>query len=227
MNLCQTRYSCSACCGINNLKMPYNELSAWLENNTKDFLRLNLSKVEQISQFRLAGEKKIEKKKHDSTTYTCPFIGYIQKNKTGCLLHPVGSPHHQIGILKHPQNFSFYGESICQTYDCRTKENAIADLTYGYNHRNYSRFIPNYNLHLILEKYSWSNRIKVRSLHRVLLKLSEKLNVHISSFELPEAQEKKSFVHALTKAFLNQSPVAEKRKRGIKKIISTYAYRNQ
>lgn len=227
MNLCQTRYSCSACCGINNLTMPYIELRGWLKQNTEHFLKLNLSKAEQIVQFRLTGEKNIENKKHDPTTYTCPFIGYIDKNRTGCLLHPVGSPHPQIGLLKHPQNFSFYGESICQTYDCQTKENEMANLSYGYNQRNYSRFIPNYNLHIILKNYSWSNRINVRALHRILLKLSETLNVHISSFELTKRQEKKTFINALTEAFLNETPVGKKRKKGIKKIINTYAYRNQ
>ena len=207
--------------------MSYKELSAWLTTNTKRFLQLNLSEPEQISQFRQKGERSIEEKKSDHTTYVCPFIGYINKNRTGCLLHPKGSPHPDIHLLKHPQNFSFYGESICQTYDCITKENKLEMSSYGYNQKNYGRVIPNHKLLRTINQYNKRGSINRQSIIRIILRLSEILNMEITSFEIAEKQTKHSFIHKLSKAFINNSKLSSKRKKGIRKILKYHAYRNQ
>ena len=56
--------------------------------------------------------------KKDETIYNCPFLGYIEpeQKKIGCMIHPI-----KTGDQKS-QNFSFYGASICQSYDCKNKE---------------------------------------------------------------------------------------------------------
>lgn len=57
-------------------------------------------------------------------TYNCPFLGYVNRDgkKIGCMIHPIftGDPK--------SQNFSFYGASICQAYDCKNKEHELALL---------------------------------------------------------------------------------------------------
>lgn len=77
---------------------------------------------------REAKEKDLERK--DPLTYNCPFLGKLTgplpsnseeestkvHSRIGCMIHPIytGDPK--------SQNYSFYGSSICQTYDCRNKE---------------------------------------------------------------------------------------------------------
>ncbi len=122
--------SCSACCGIYNLRFSQTQLNDWLAENTKQFLSLNIEDANAIVEFRRQREAASLPYRFREDIYVCPFTGYIdpEKKRTGCLLHPVGSPHPQIRKLAHPQNFSFYGESICQTYDCLSKERRLADI---------------------------------------------------------------------------------------------------
>lgn len=120
MSLCQSRgSSCGACCGLFNIDYPPFEIKKILTERTKYFSEnVDYSKRETVISYREDFEKKeSEYPKKDATIYNCPFLGYIdEKNRIGCMIHPVktGDPK--------SQNFSFYGSSICQTYDCRNKE---------------------------------------------------------------------------------------------------------
>lgn len=116
-----------ACCGVFNLDFSDAQREQWLQQNTKDFLQLSLSDKKSIHEYRVQKEKLIETHRIKKDIYVCPFVGFIEENRGGCLLHPLGSPHPQIKLLQHPQNFSFYGESICQNYLCATAENKMAD----------------------------------------------------------------------------------------------------
>lgn len=62
--------------------------------------------------------------KNDEMTYNCPYLGYVDETQSriGCMIHPIftGDPK--------SQNFSFYGTSICQAYDCKNKEHIAGDL---------------------------------------------------------------------------------------------------
>lgn len=95
---------------------------AWIAENTKTFLALDISKAETLVSYRKEREAVTLPQRIRDDIYVCPFVGFTSGNKTGCLLHPQGSPHPQIGLWEHPQNFSFYGEGICLSYDCLAKD---------------------------------------------------------------------------------------------------------
>ncbi len=118
---CQgSKQGCISCCGIFNLSMEEEEKKKWLKKNTQEFL--SLRSIEEIFLFRKRKEEEIKPYKIFPSIYVCPFMGYIEGERVGCLLHPLGSPHPMIRKLFHPQNFSFYGEGICQGYNCPSKE---------------------------------------------------------------------------------------------------------
>ena len=126
MSLCQTNQSsCGACCGLFNLDYPHQKLRIILNDRTEFFLKnVDYKKKETVISFREEFEKKESVfPKKDTTIYNCPFLGYIdsEKKRIGCMIHPIktGDPK--------SQNFSFYGASICQSYDCKNKERENVD----------------------------------------------------------------------------------------------------
>ncbi len=110
----EDRYSCGACCGIFNLKTDPKEL---LTERTERFSTVNVEVAPSVVAYR-AEREEIERtiQRADPGVYVCPFLGFISAGRMGCLVHPArtGNPH--------SQNFSFYGASICQGYDCPAKE---------------------------------------------------------------------------------------------------------
>ncbi|TGL08506.1 hypothetical protein EHQ43_05565 [Leptospira bouyouniensis] len=129
MSLCHPEkgnVSCGACCGLFNLKLTTKEYTNLLLERTNEFKKtVDFSIRHSFPIYRKDRETKegsIPKK--DEMTYNCPFLGYVDetKHRIGCMIHPIftGDPK--------SQNFSFYGTSICQAYDCKTKEGALADL---------------------------------------------------------------------------------------------------
>lgn len=122
MNLCQPNknFSCGACCGLLNFELNSSELKKLLRERTTKFqAQVNFSKRWTVVEYRQTREKEESViPKRDPTTYVCPFLGYIdeEQKKIGCMIHP--------SITGDPlsQNFSFYGASICQGYDCRNKQ---------------------------------------------------------------------------------------------------------
>lgn len=129
MSLChpdQGNVSCGACCGLFNLKLTTSEYKSLLLERTTEFKKtVNFEVRHSFPIYRKEREtKEAHIPKKDDMTYNCPFLGYVDdtKQRIGCMIHPVftGDPK--------SQNFSFYGTSICQAYDCKTKESALADL---------------------------------------------------------------------------------------------------
>lgn len=129
MSLCHPdlgNVSCGACCGLFNLKLSPKEFKTLLSERTSEFQStVNFEVRHSFPIFRKDRETKeagISKK--DEMTYNCPFLGYVDsaKQRIGCMIHPIftGDPK--------SQNFSFYGASICQAYDCKNKESILADL---------------------------------------------------------------------------------------------------
>jgi hypothetical protein len=75
-----------------------------------------------MAEYRKVREKKEENiQRKDEHTYNCPFLGAFDK-RIGCMIHPIfsGDPL--------SQNYSFYGTSICQGYECRNMERKTAKL---------------------------------------------------------------------------------------------------
>lgn len=124
---CQRSTSaCGACCGIFNLDLGPEVLANLIRERTSDFDSVIVTEAASISAYRQAREKKEESlSRRDQEVYVCPFFGLPRGRKTaGCMIHPsiTGNPH--------SQNFSFYGASICQAYDCPNKERD-ANLVYS------------------------------------------------------------------------------------------------
>ncbi|GIX40852.1 MAG: hypothetical protein KatS3mg129_0585 [Leptospiraceae bacterium] len=132
MNHCQNCYSCFSCCGLFNFKLDILDLYNILEERTKlikeifyknqtSFPRKDL--LEYRNKRELL-ESKIEK--YDYQIYICPFLGFIneKEKRVGCLIHPSITKEHK------SQDVSFYGSSICLSYDCRVKEDDKKDFLY-------------------------------------------------------------------------------------------------
>jgi len=118
--------SCGSCCGLFNLKLDATGYKNILTERTNLFRKsVDFSIRHTIASFRQTREQ-IENTitKHDEMTYNCPYLGYVDQHfsKIGCMIHPIftGDPK--------SQNFSFYGTSICQSYDCKNKEHILTDL---------------------------------------------------------------------------------------------------
>lgn len=129
MSLCHPdvgNVSCGACCGLFNLKLQPKEFKTLLLERTAEFqTTVNFEVRHSFPIYRKEREtKEASILKKDDMTYNCPFLGYVDPNKEriGCMIHPIftGDPK--------SQNFSFYGASICQAYDCKNKESILADL---------------------------------------------------------------------------------------------------
>ena len=196
MSLCQSNgSSCGACCGLFNIDYPPIELKKILTERTKYFSEnVDYSKRETVISYREDFEKKeLAYPKKDATIYNCPFLGYIDgNNRIGCMIHPVktGDPK--------SQNFSFYGASICQTYDCRNKERVnamdwenIFD-SLGLDECQYSNLAGDHILITRIEEFFSDLGISLSSmfqdhsnlLKRILLYKISKRTSNITSFEI-------------------------------------------
>lgn len=148
-NACQPRsIGCTACCGLYNLELNIKKRNSLLQNRTEIFSKVDLNATQEIVNYRNKQEeqeKNITRKNPE--IYVCPFLGLIQKQKPGCMLHP------SITKNQKSQNFSFYGASICQTYDCRVKEkddrNHYSKLISKYfpNSDIYGRLYPDFQFY--------------------------------------------------------------------------------
>lgn len=170
MSLCQPKNSstsCGACCGVFNMILSKDEIHEILKRRTIRFTELvdyqknwtfavYRKEIEQI-------EELIEKK--DPTTYNCPFLGFINSKQTkiGCLIHPC--------YTKDPtsQNFSFYGASICQIYDCKIKQspNALVWKDFlskqGFDYFEYSNLASDHITLELIEKIVQDQQISLIS----------------------------------------------------------------
>jgi hypothetical protein len=209
-SLCQSNaHSCGACCGIFNLNVSKQELDHILRERTEDFQKnTNFQTRWTLSAYRKRREELEEEiSRVDKTTYVCPFLGMISSNRIGCMIHPVYS-----GDPKS-QNLSFYGASICQGYDCKTKEHQLADSLQTLLEQDsldyfiYSNLVADYiTFHLILE-YFQSKGYELgdifssgKELFRKLIywKFSIGYYLNQTSFDFPEQREGTLFEKLVT-----------------------------
>jgi hypothetical protein len=151
MSLCQSKNtSCGACCGIFNLDLNKIEINNLINHRTSLFKsEVDLKKNWTIAEYRK--KREIEESsvlRKDETTYVCPFLGFIKDKKIGCMIHP--------SITGDPlsQNFSFYGSSICQGYECKNKERSdiklIEDIIIELNIDSYYEYSNIFSDHITL-----------------------------------------------------------------------------
>lgn len=204
------KISCSACCGLFNLKMTDDERTVWVQTNTDTFLAADISEAGNIVAYRKEREAETLPRRIRDDIYVCPFVGFVDaKNgshkeqhrvacepgaslRTGCLLHPQGSPHPQIGLWQHPQNFSFYGEGICLAYDCLAKERRAHSAEFfrwadGVSAFTYGRLASDHTLHRALGEMDTS-KMNLPEFFDALAELYAQYNVVTTSFEDIEKQ---------------------------------------
>ncbi|MCB1169254.1 MAG: hypothetical protein KDK25_02915 [Leptospiraceae bacterium] len=108
--------SCFACCGLPDLDLKATEYRSILQSRTREFESLEMDES-RFRGYRLdREEKERDIPRKNGEIYVCPFLGYIAPSRPGCMIHPArtGNPL--------SQNYSFYGASICLSYDCPSKE---------------------------------------------------------------------------------------------------------
>ncbi len=200
MSLCHPEdgsVSCGACCGLFNLKLDTNGYKQVLTERTHFFKKsVNFNIRHSIPVYRKDRENiesSIERK--DEMTYNCPFLGYVdfEEKKIGCMIHPIftGDPK--------SQNFSFYGTSICQSYDCKNKEHPSEKLLENFFQKitndsiEYSHLASDHILVYVIESWlrqkGWniSEGFTVYSelLEKIfILRLESKKNFYPTSFEI-------------------------------------------
>lgn len=189
----QENYSCTACCGIFNLDFSDDERLAWLKNNTEEFLKISLSNKKAIREYRLQKEACLQTVVIKKDVYVCPFLGMVASHKAGCLLHPQGSPHPQISQLEHPQNFSFYGESICQNYLCDSAENHLVshtffdwvekDLKHPSDFFAATRLLPQATFWKLLQQHKNKKASVEKKLYQTFQNKLKEKNIPVTSFE--------------------------------------------
>ncbi|ULH28986.1 MULTISPECIES: hypothetical protein [Leptospira] len=126
MSLCQPgrgNFSCGSCCGIFNLDLSFDKIRKLIFERTEEFKNsVDFQKPWTMAEYRKVREKKeVTIRRKDELVYNCPFLGAFGK-RIGCMIHPVfsGDPL--------SQNYSFYGSSICQGYECRNMERKSSKL---------------------------------------------------------------------------------------------------
>lgn len=199
MSFCQPHegFSCGACCGLLNLKLSNQHYSEILKKRTLYFRQnVDFKKPDTIINYRARFEElESDYEKKDPHIYNCPFLGYIDSldKKIGCMIHPANS-----GDPKS-QNYSFYGASICQEYDCKNKEKPNIDLwskllkEIDLDSIQYSRLAGDHILFTRIEEYFGYNGISAESIfskyYEIVLKvlrktLEQDTGLNITSFEL-------------------------------------------
>lgn len=118
MSICQNdRNGCATCCGVFNLCVNRTELSTILADRTRSLAASGPLDHAALVLWREERER-IEAAfgRHDPSVYVCPFAGWIEPSRPGCLVHPERTGR------ERSQNASFYGATICQAYECPARE---------------------------------------------------------------------------------------------------------
>ncbi|MFN3605407.1 MAG: hypothetical protein ACK4UJ_11930 [Leptonema sp. (in: bacteria)] len=116
-NHCQNVYSCFSCCGLLNFQLAFSELIQILQERTNELKNIRSFSRENLLQYRFYRENKEKNfRRFSDEIYICPFLGFLDSTKIGCMIHP--------SITTNPflQDVSFYKSTICQSYNCRVKE---------------------------------------------------------------------------------------------------------
>ena len=110
----------AACCGIYNLDLAKgNSYEKLLKERSKKLETISLKNRQALLAYRHRQETIESKfKRQDPEVYVCPFLAYIEATckRMGCMIHP------QRTGQSDSQDISFYGASICKSYDCPNKE---------------------------------------------------------------------------------------------------------
>ncbi|EMJ48881.1 hypothetical protein LEP1GSC168_1954 [Leptospira santarosai str. HAI134] len=184
------------------MDLSSDEIRKLIFERTEEFKKsVDFEKPWTMAEYRKVREKKeVTIRRKDELVYNCPFLGAFGK-KIGCMIHPIfsGNPL--------SQNYSFYGSSICQGYECRNMERKSSKLWENLlsemelDSFTYSAIVSDYEtLDLIEETFSQKG-ISIEELFRSKKELLKRLiqrkidrNVAMmnTSFEISMEEKKKS-----------------------------------
>ncbi|MGB4270660.1 MAG: hypothetical protein WBK20_15965 [Spirochaetota bacterium] len=111
ISLCQPAHGkgCCVCCGLFNCAdISFERLGHFLSAAT-DEIRYPPVTGNNVRNFKLLQRRYAFR---DTTTYVCPYMGFIDSNTPGCLMHPVVNN----GIDR--RDCSLFGKEICNDYFC-------------------------------------------------------------------------------------------------------------
>lgn len=189
-NLCyNAAHSCSACCGLHNLRLTLPQKEEWLRENTAAIKQMKAPGRSELLDFRYKREKQGRDLMVNPEVYVCPFLGYPEDFfRTGCLIHPETTPNPEIKKIQKSQNVSLYGASICEGYHCISKEKfgpLADDSPFVASSKLYGKAAPNHNLRGLLQEISQKEKIDIGVLEKeAALKLAV-ARVPVTSFEMP------------------------------------------
>lgn len=106
--LCQpdSNKGCCVCCGLfNHVDIAKSNLERFLSSSKHRII----NRIE-VNDSKL-NSKSILTEIRDSTTFICPYQGFIHKNAPGCLLHKSVNGF-------DARDMSFFGQDICDSFLC-------------------------------------------------------------------------------------------------------------
>jgi len=113
--LCQSDFGgCGACCGIYNDKNRKN-IEEWhraLEERTQLVMEANFDPA-ALKRIKKNFVQQHQTQKLYEDIRVCPFAGFIEKNKIGCLIHPSRHPQQ-----KDLRDLSVHSQKICAGHFC-------------------------------------------------------------------------------------------------------------
>ncbi len=112
ISLCQPvkGKGCCACCGLFNCSdISFTGLSHFLLNTTLEMHKQPINLGNPVRDFASLRQRYVFR---DHTTFVCPYMGFIDKNTPGCLMHPSVNK----GI--DGRDYSLYGKEICNDFFC-------------------------------------------------------------------------------------------------------------
>ncbi len=169
---------------------------------------MDFAKPYTMAEFRKVREE-AEKNfiKKDPLTYNCPFLGILPDQHSEDKLEDTSKVPQRIGCMIHPiysgdtrsQNYSFYGASICQAYDCRNKERTRAEEweslfgEFANDSFSYSALASDYRTIDLLEGYltekgfpisEWFQTYREKIKKILEIKFEQEISLWNTSFEL-------------------------------------------
>ncbi|EMM75561.1 hypothetical protein LEP1GSC040_3364 [Leptospira santarosai str. 2000030832] len=184
------------------MDLSSDEIRKLIFERTEEFKKsVDFEKPWTMAEYRKVREKKeVTIRRKDELVYNCPFLGAFGK-KIGCMIHPIfsGDPL--------SQNYSFYGSSICQGYECRNMERKSSKLWENLlsemelDSFAYSAIVSDYETLDLIEETFFQKGISIEELFRSKKELLKRLiqrkidrNVAMmnTSFEISMEEKKKS-----------------------------------
>jgi len=136
ISLCQPCHGkgCCVCCGLFNCAdISFEELSRFLSEATYEMRRSRVTGT-TVRNFESLQRRYMFR---DTTTYVCPYMGFLDSNTPGCLVHPL------VNNGNDNRDCSLFGKEICNDYFCpayRILDDRLKKIliTYTYNWYTYS-----------------------------------------------------------------------------------------